>query len=669
MPAGNGGNKGVGAALEGLISTAVNADLIGQGIAVGIGEDAVQVNGITLVDPGLTGSSGALALCQCGSGILGIQHGPGGDGAEGALQGDCLLRCAVHQGHGAGTGQGGPHTGNREAAGDDRIIGGIGGEQHGQGAAAPDMGQNAAGAGDGAITQLGPAVAVGGGIADGIGEGRGIVGIGLAAAGAGALCKVVAQGSGLVSDVAVAAAAGVGGIAALGAGGSGHHGLVAVLMDRLLHGDADTAGGGADILRVIHTILARHGKDILACFQSGGIGNQLTVFVGGAQVGPVGDTLGGNVIHGSIVHIQTVGVQVLGGAVGEAQVGTGVVQGQGDLLAPDGIPVVSDDIIEDAVAVAVEAPAGEMAQGDDIAVPEEDLIGSRAPAVGGQGVLIVDIVVQVAVAAPELIHKAAAHAAGDGKHLRAQQTLVIQVALTGLLRVDAAVENLKSIDVQVQQGHLALGVLGGAGLKVTAGQAVAVIAVAFGDKVVFLQAVQGQIEIGHGDVLHRHDGIAAGTNHKALIRGQGQHHINGADRLDIFCKGRHGEHSQDHDKGQDQGKQSFHIHNETSLSNSLYRFARRALNGVSRLCTHGAHLLKLREATQFVGLLTCMSSDCIPPSRIAPMTCFRRRNAFSILTAPRHGPPCPGISPEFPCSAEQECVSADCSPGRAFATK
>ena len=73
--------------------------------------------------------------------------------------------------------------------------------------------------------------------------------------------------------------------------------------------------------------------------------------------------------------------------------------------------------------------------------------------------------------------------------------------------------------------------------------------------------------------------------------------------------------------------------------------------GVSRPCSHRVHLLKLREATQFVGLLTCMSSEYIPPSQVSPMTCFRRKDTFSILTAPRHEPPCPGFSPVFPCSA------------------
>ena len=60
----------------------------------------------------------------------------------------------------------------------------------------------------------------------------------------------------------------------------------------------------------------------------------------------------------------------------------------------------------------------------------------------------------------------------------------------------------------------------------------------------------------------------------------------------------------------------------------------------------GRILLNLRGATQFVGLLTHMSSDCIPPSQVSPMTRFRGKDTFSILTAPRHKPPCSGFAPD-----------------------
>ena len=102
---------------------------------------------------------------------------------------------------------------------------------------------------------------------------------------------------------------------------------------------------------------------------------------------------------------KSVKVQILGGTAGGAQVGTGVVQGQHDFLALDGIDIVGGDVIEDTVGIAVEAPASEVTQGHDIAITQQDLVSGSTPALGSEGVLVVDIVVQVAVAAPELIHK------------------------------------------------------------------------------------------------------------------------------------------------------------------------------------------------------------------------------------------------------------------------
>ena len=260
------------------------------------------------------------------------------------------------------------------------------------------------------------------------------------------------------------------------------------------------------------------------------------------------------------------GVQILGSATGGAQVCTGVVKGQGNFFAPNRILVVGGDVVENAVGIGIEAPAGEMAQGDDVTVPEQDLVRSGTPALGGQRILVVNIVVQVAVAAPELIHEAGTNAAADGKHLGADQTFLVQVALTCLIGIDAAVENLQGIDVQVKQCDLAVGIFRGARLKVAAGLAVAVVTVAFGDEVILLQAIQSQVEVRYGNLLHRHDGAAAGSHHKAVIRRQGQNHIHGRDFLALSREGRNGDHSQNHDKGQDQGKHSFHIHHETSLS-------------------------------------------------------------------------------------------------------
>ena len=374
------------------------------------------------------------------------------------------------------------------------------------------------------------------------------------------------QGIDLVSNIALAALAGVGGEAALGAGGGSHNSIIDVLMSRLGHGQPNAAGGRADLVGIVHTVLACHGEDVLAGIQHGGVHHQLAIFVGGSNILPIGDIFRGNVIHGGIVNIQAIGVQILGGTAGPTHIGTGIVEGQRDFLALDGIHIVGSDVIEDAVGIAVEAPASEVTQGHDIAITQQDLVSGCTPALGSERVLVVDIVVQVAVAAPELIHKAGADTAADGEHLGADQSLVVQIALTCLLGVDAAVEHLQGIDVQVQQRDLAVGVLGSTGLQVAAGQAVAVVAVALGDEVVLLQSVQCQVEVRNGNVLHGHDGAAFGADHKVFIRRQGQNHIHGRDFLSFICEGRNGDHSQNQHKGQDQGKQSFHIHHETSLS-------------------------------------------------------------------------------------------------------
>ena len=409
---------------------------------------------------------------------------------------------------------------------------------------------------------------IGAGIDDGVHRlyGSNIVGVFFAAARAGTLGKIMAQRLGLVSSVAVAALAGVSGVTTLGAGGIGHSSLIAVGMGRFLHGDAHATGSGADVIGEIHARLARHGEDVFTGFQGGGIHHQLAVFIGGAHIFPIGDILGRDILIGGIVHIQTVGVEILGGVGAGAQIGAGIVQRQRHILAAgNGLPV-SSDVVEDAVGICVEAPAGEVTQSDDIAAAQQDLVTGGTPALGGQRVLIVDVVVQIAVAAPELIHKAGANAAADGEDLGADKPFLVQVALARLLGVNAAVEHLKGIEVQVQQGDLSVGILRRAGLQIAAGLAVAVVTVDLGDKVILLQTVQSQIEVRHSDVLHRHDGAAAGSHHKAVIRRQGQNHIHGRDFLALSREGRNGDHSQNHDKGQDQGKQSFHIHHETSLS-------------------------------------------------------------------------------------------------------
>ena len=55
------------------------------------------------------------------------------------------------------------------------------------------------------------------------------------------------------------------------------------------------------------------------------------------------------------------------------------------------------------------------------------------------------------------------------------------------------------------------------------------------------------------------------------------------------------------------------------------------------------------KTTQIVGLLTCTFGFLharFPPSQLAPMTCFRRKEPDFVLTAPRDNPPCSGFAPD-----------------------
>ena len=563
-------------------SSTIDGNRVAECIAVGIGKDGGQIHFI-----GSSGGDGFChfrrhTFCQCGS-LIGLCD-PEGEGLGAAAGHACaaglvgidLDRChAVDKAGGIGLGVdalivpvdtqvAGGSAACSCGQGKLRIPGGIGIQIHGGPLCIGDR-RTGQSQGCNVIIAEGP---IGAGIDDSVHRlyGSNIVGVRLAAASAGTLHKIMAQSLGLVGNIAVAALAGVSGVTTLGAGGNGHSSLIAVGMGRFLHGDAHATGSGADLVGIVHTVLACHGEDVLAGIQHGGVHHQLTILVGGTNILPVGYILRGNVIGGRIVNIQAVGVQILGGTAGGAHVGTGVVQSQGDLLALDGIHIVGGDVVENAVGIGIEAPAGEVTQGDDVTVPEQDLVRSGTPALGGQRILVVNIVVQVAVAAPELVEEAGADTAADGEHLGADQTLVVQIALTCLVGIDAAVEDLKGIDVQVKQRNLAFGILSSAWLKVTAGQSVTVVAVALGDEVVLLQSVQCQVEVRNGNILHGHDGAAAGSHHKAVIRRQGQNHIHGRDFLALSREGRNGDHSQNHDKGQDQGKHSFHIHHETSLS-------------------------------------------------------------------------------------------------------
>lgn len=82
-----------------------------------------------------------------------------------------------------------------------------------------------------------------------------------------------------------------------------------------------------------------------------------------------------------------------------------MVQLQLDLVALNGIRLVGYDVIKDAGGIVEEAPVGEVAEGDNVAVVEQDLIGGAAPALRGQRILVVQIVVQVQIVVPDSCRK------------------------------------------------------------------------------------------------------------------------------------------------------------------------------------------------------------------------------------------------------------------------
>ena len=309
-----------------------------------------------------------------------------------------------------------------------------------------------------------------------------------------------------------------------------------------IDGQQHTAGGGADLVRIVFTGLACHRHDVFAGSQVGGIHHQLAVFIGGAQVVPGGDIGISQLLNSHVVHVQAVGVQVLGGFCGFAHAGTGIVQGQSDFLTLGGSRLVGNDVVENAVGIGVEIPAGEVAQGDHVAVLQQDLVTGRAPASRSQRILIVDIIIQVAAAAPELFQVGGTGSAAEAEHLGADQASLSQVALADLRILQTAVEFFQCVQVQVQHGHLALGIFRGAGLQIAAGQAIAVIAVGFGNEVEILQAVQGQIEVRNGELLKCNDLAGVKAGHVFGIPGQGQGHgdggIHGSLRL-LLCLGHH----------------------------------------------------------------------------------------------------------------------------------
>ena len=153
-----------------------------------------------------------------------------------------------------------------------------------------------------------------------------------------------------------------------------------------------------------------------------------------------------------------------------------------------------------------------MADGHDVAIVKDDPVGGGTgggAAVGG--VLMVHIIVQVFVIAPEVVHVAGAGTAGDRQRIRAEDAVLVEIALACIGFRHAAVEHLGCIEIQVHCGDLA------------------VVRRGFGN-LIHIQAVQGQVKVRH---LHLPQGHHAARGLQELgIMGNGQ--INGNGIVDIF---------------------------------------------------------------------------------------------------------------------------------------
>ena len=354
--------------------------------------------------------------------------------------------------------------------------------------------------------------------------------------------------------------------AGLGGGaGGGVPGFVGA--GRSFHRQDNTAGRGADFTEHC-TGLTGHTDQIFAGFQITGIQHNFAAVIHFTDYGPLSDN-GRHIIHGRIIdnrrftgrHIHHRG---LCGIVAGSHIGTGNVDAHGHFIALGygGVHhIISNaNVVEDAVRIGIEIPAGEIAQHDHVAVFQQNLVGSGTPAIRGQRVLIVDIIVQVAIAAPELIQERRTSAAADGKHVRANQSFIIKITLTGIFFINAAIEAFQRINVQMQQGHLPLRILRGTGLQIAAGQTITVIAIAFGNEVIIFQSIERQVEVRNGDLLECHDFTRFRTDHILGISGQGQRHgyrigtglLAGNAYVCFFRKRHGGQHTQHHDDHQKQ---------------------------------------------------------------------------------------------------------------------
>ena len=187
---------------------------------------------------------------------------------------------------------------------------------------------------------------------------------------------------------------------------------VALYDGLLMDGHTHAAGGGADGAGVFLTGLAGQSKDILAGSQLAGVHDQAAVGFRISHILPCGHIAGTDIVDRRAVNTGAVVDEGVGSRIIAAHAVAGVVQLQLDLVALNGIRLVGYDVIKDAGGIVEEAPVGEVAEGDDVAVFEQNLIGGAAPAGTGQRILIVQIVVQVQIVVPDFLQEGGAGGAG-----------------------------------------------------------------------------------------------------------------------------------------------------------------------------------------------------------------------------------------------------------------
>ena len=329
----------------------------------------------------------------------------------------------------------------------------------------------------------------------------------------------------------------------------------------LLHAQAEGSGRNTDGLGIFCAELTGHADEhFVAASQLGqvacGLAGEGAGGVGCAGLDPGGHITAGSGLGIGHIHIHgIVDVIVSGRIAADAAAimddlqgnSVGVAQGQGIGLAVD------LQMVEGGAGILEEHIVGEVAKGDHIALAQQPLIQGAAKAGGGHGEGMVDIVVHVAVKAPQAVDPQRAGGA-LGLKACAHQVLVLQVALTGLGGGYAILENLGGVDHQVQNRHLALidGRVGVLGLQ-------AARLILFGLEIELFQAVVCQIEVGHGELAQCHC-LMIGIFHELVVVGQGQigchRSLRGRFRRHC-CQRRCGEHRYEHHKGHQQGQQAF----------------------------------------------------------------------------------------------------------------